>query len=57
VKSDKNGKTSSTDLLVKVENVIPELDALQIDIIDPSKDPVVVNITAIGAKDRDGVVQ
>ncbi len=57
VTSTKNGKMSSSSGYVKVKNLPPELTSLQVSIADPSTDPVVVSVTAIGAKDLDGVVQ
>jgi PKD repeat protein len=47
VKSEKNGKTDSMETMVKVENVAPVLSSLQVTIVDPNTDPVVVNVAAL----------
>ncbi len=57
VKSDTNGKIDSMQTMVEVKNLAPVLSSLQISIVDPATDPVVVNVSALGAKDPDGVIQ
>ncbi len=51
-------KTSdSKTIYVKVENEIPTLTAIGIQPVDINSDPVVINLSALWAKDRDGVIQ
>ncbi|USN59310.1 MAG: PKD domain-containing protein [Candidatus Peribacteria bacterium] len=57
VKSKDNGATHVRQVWIKVENKLPELTSLTIDVQDPETDPVIVNVTALGAKDRDGIIQ
>ncbi len=57
VKSDDNGKTHSRETYVKVENVKPVLSSLDVKVVDDTSDPVIVNISALWAKDKDGVIQ
>jgi hypothetical protein len=57
VKSDKNGRTSTRSVWVKVENEKPTLSSLDVNVIDDSSDPVIVKVNALGAQDRDGVIQ
>ena len=57
VKSNDNGKTSSTTSWVKVENLKPTLSSLEIKVVNIETDPVIVNVSAAWAKDKDGVVQ
>lgn len=57
VKSQNNGKTHSQTIYVKVENILPTLSSLNVQVLDGSTDPVIVNVSAQGAVDRDGVIQ
>lgn len=57
VKSNKNGAISSYDTMVKVQNVLPTLSSLNLQVEDPNADPLIVRVNAAGAKDPDGVIQ
>ena len=57
VKSSNNGSSDSETIYVKVENLKPTLDSLNIQVVDESTDPVIVNVSARGAQDRDGIIQ
>ncbi|MCD5385045.1 PKD domain-containing protein, partial [Candidatus Gracilibacteria bacterium] len=57
VKSDENGRTDSTTSYVEVKNIKPTLSSLDVRVVDPNTDPVIVNVNALGAKDRDGIIQ
>jgi len=57
VKSDKNGKTSSQETYIYVKNLLPTLSALDVSVDNPDADPVVVNVSAVGSADPDGVIQ
>ena len=57
VKSNKNGRTSTRSIWVKVENLKPTLSAIDVKVIDNSSDPVIVKVNALGAQDKDGVIQ
>lgn len=57
VKSDKNGKTHSQEVYMSVENLPPVLNSLNVEVVNAQTDPVVVNISAVWAKDPDGVIQ
>lgn len=57
VKSSQNGSTDAMQTMVRVDNVAPTLSSLQITVADSTTDPVVVNVSALGAKDPDGVIQ
>lgn len=57
VKSEQNGKTDSSEVMVDVRNVTPIMTALSIDIDDPELDPLIVRVSAEGARDPDGVIQ
>jgi len=57
VKSNNNGKTHSSEVLVDVRNVKPVLTSLKVDIDNDQADPIVARITAQGAEDPDGVIQ
>jgi hypothetical protein len=39
--------------LVKVKNIKPTISSLQISPFDLTTDPVVVNVSAVGSKDKD----
>nr|MDD3720778.1 PKD domain-containing protein [Candidatus Gracilibacteria bacterium] len=56
VRSDKNKKTHTQETYVEVKNIKPTLSSLNIQAIDINADPVIVNVSAIGATDRDGVI-
>ncbi len=57
VRSIKDKTSDSRTIWVKVENKKPTLSSLSINPVDLNADPVVVNISAVGARDEDGVVQ
>lgn len=57
VTSNKTGLSHSVETNVEVKNLAPELSSLQVDVVDLNTDPVIVNVSALWAKDRDGVVQ
>jgi len=57
VKSNKNWSIDTRETWVKVVNVKPTLTGLDIKITDDTKDPVIVSVSALGAKDPDGVIQ
>ncbi len=57
VKSDSNGKTHSTTIYVEVKNLKPTLSSVDVNVLDTETDPVIVNVSALWAKDRDGVIQ
>ena len=57
VKSLKDKTSDSDTIWVKVVNIKPTLSALKIAPVDINSDPVVVNLTAVWAKDLDGVIQ
>lgn len=56
VRSQKTGKTSTTSMNVKVENVLPTFASLTVTSDKLDADPVVVNVTANNAIDPDGVI-
>jgi hypothetical protein len=47
VKSNENGRTDSTTSYVEVKNIKPILSSLDVRVVDPTSDPVIVNITAL----------
>ncbi|MBW7954443.1 PKD domain-containing protein [Candidatus Gracilibacteria bacterium] len=57
VKSDKNGKTHSTETWVKVENLKPIFSSIGIAAQSTETDPVIISVSALGAQDPDGVIQ
>ncbi len=57
VKSQSKGTTHKTTQYVKVENLAPTLSYIDVQVVDGESDPVVVQVTAHAAKDRDGVIQ
>jgi len=57
VKSDDNSKTHSSDIMIDVRNVVPQLSALSVDVTNPEEDPLIIDVQAYGATDPDGVVQ
>ncbi len=57
VVSDQNKSTHSTEKLIEVRNILPQLSTLTIDSSNDENDPIIFNIRAIGAKDPDGVIQ
>ena len=57
VKSSDNGATDVEETLVEVRNLLPTLSSLSVDVEDPEADPLIIRVTANGAKDLDGVVQ
>jgi hypothetical protein len=57
VKSDRDNTTDVNDILVKVKNIKPTISSLQISPFDLTTDPVVVNVSAVGSKDKDWVIQ
>jgi len=42
---------------MSVENIPPVLNSLNVEVVNAQTDPVVVNVSAVGAKDLDGVIQ
>ena len=57
VKSNENWKTHSTTSYVSVENVKPTLSSIDVKVVDDTRDPVIVNLSALWAEDKDGVIQ
>lgn len=57
VTSGKNGRSASKDVNVKVVNLAPTLWGLDLSVQNLDSDPVIVNVTAQGAKDLDWVIQ
>lgn len=57
VKSDKNGALSSQEIMMRVDNVLPTLSSLKVDVEDADADPLIVRVQAVGATDPDGVIQ
>ncbi len=56
VSSQKTWTTDSKNIWVKVINLKPTLSWISINILNPNSDPVIVEVQAIGAKDRDWVI-
>ncbi|MDD3646768.1 MAG: PKD domain-containing protein [Candidatus Gracilibacteria bacterium] len=56
VKSVKDKSISTKSIWVKVVNLKPTLDGISTNITNIESDPVVVNVSALGAKDPDGVI-
>ena len=57
VKSTTNWKTHSSIANVEVRNLKPILSSLDVRVVDTESDPVVVNVSALWAKDKDWVIQ
>lgn len=57
VQSKDNGKTHSREVMMQVENMVPQLTALGVNVTNPSEDPLIIDVRALGANDPDGVVQ
>lgn len=57
VRSETNGRTHRAETMMEVVNLLPTLTSLNIRVQDESSDPVIVDVTAQGANDPDGVVQ
>jgi len=57
VKSDDNWKTHSTNVNLDVQNLKPILSSVDVRVINTETDPVIVNIDALWAQDRDWVIQ
>jgi len=57
VKSNKNWNLSTTETFVKVENLKPTFTTLDISIQNTETDPIIVNVSALWAKDPDWVIQ
>ncbi len=57
VQSKKNNKSSSSQTNIIVKNLKPILSSIDVNIADDSTDPVVVKVSALWAKDKDGVIQ
>ena len=57
VKSISDKTTDAQTIWVKVKNIKPTLTALSIAPVDINSDPVIVNLTAVWAKDEDWVIQ
>ncbi len=57
VKSDDNKKTHSTLINLDVQNLKPILSSVDVRVVNTETDPVIVNIDALWAQDRDWVIQ
>lgn len=57
VKSEKNWKEDSQTINIKVENLEPTLSWLDVRVKDQDSDPVIVDISALWAEDKDWVIQ
>lgn len=57
VKSQKNGKTHSSEMNVDVRNLAPTLSSVSVQVENPDADPLVIRVNALGATDPDGVIQ
>ncbi len=57
VKSKKNGRTSSQMVYLDIQNELPVVTTLSINIENPEADPLVVKVNALWAQDPDGVIQ
>jgi len=57
VTSENNWKTHSTSSYLSVENLAPTLSTIDIRVQDEKSDPVIINLSATLAKDRDWVIQ
>jgi len=57
VKSNENGRTHSSTSYVDVQNLKPILSSIDVRVVDSTTDPVIVNVTALWAKDKDWVIQ
>ncbi|PZM86602.1 hypothetical protein DLH72_00435, partial [Candidatus Gracilibacteria bacterium] len=57
VKSQKNGKEAVAETYLRVQNLKPVLTGLDVQVKDLSTDPVIVDVRALGAVDRDGIIQ
>lgn len=57
VQSKDNGKTSSMQIMIQVENALPQLTLLGINVQDSGADPLIIDVSALGANDPDGVIQ
>lgn len=57
VTSDKNWRSSTQEVNIKVVNLKPTLGSLDLNIKDINTDPVIVNVTAQWAKDEDWIIQ
>jgi PKD repeat protein len=57
VKSDKNNAVSSREVYMDVRNALPTMSALKVEVDDPTTDPLIVRVDALGATDPDGVIQ
>ncbi len=56
IKSQKNWKTSNYETNIEIKNIAPELTNIEINPVDLNSDPVIVNLKAMGAKDKDWVI-
>lgn len=57
VTSQKNWKTSTRSVNIEVENKLPVVSALGVNIQNEDADPLVVTVDALGANDPDGIIQ
>ncbi len=57
VRSDKTWASSTAEKYIKVENIKPTLSSLDISVKDFETDPVVVEVKAVWAQDKDWVIQ
>lgn len=46
VKSDINNVTHATSVMMQVENMLPTLSGLSVEVENPESDPVIVNVRA-----------
>lgn len=58
VRSDKNGSTQSSKRYIQIKNIAPKLTSIWNEIDSSKKDTqkILVNVTANGARDEDGVI-
>lgn len=57
VTNTKKGKSNSSEIWLKVENLKPELKSLNLNIKDINSDPIIITTSAIWAIDRDWIIQ
>lgn len=57
VKSKKTGRVSTRQVMIDISNQLPVVSTLDIQIENEEADPLIVNVSALGAKDPDGVIQ
>ncbi|MCP4523723.1 MAG: PKD domain-containing protein, partial [Candidatus Gracilibacteria bacterium] len=57
VKSVGQGTTDRMKKWVRVDNLLPTLSSVDVQVVDGDADPIVVKVSALGANDPDGVIQ